>query len=140
MQHPIPVLRAAALAALLALAPPSLAQTDFESAAELDAQVRRVELALNRIQTEQRAVYQQFQMMQELRRGELEQDQQSSYSYTPPATPPNYDEEVEARQARESRLQGYTNELDRLYARYRELEDQKKPLLDELAELALRRR
>jgi hypothetical protein len=140
MLHPARFLRVAALVVSSLLSSLSIAQTDFASQTEVDAQIRRIELALNRIQQEQRAVYQQFQMMQEMRRSELEENYQSSFVYTPPATPPNYDEQVRTRQAREARLQGYTNELDRLYARYRELEEQKRPLLDELSELSLQRR
>ena len=116
------------------------AQTDTASRAELDAQIKGVELALNRIQLEQQSVHQQFQMIQEMRRTELEQIQQSALVYTPEPTPPNYDDMVREKQAREARLQGYQYELDRLYARYRELEEQKRPLLDELAQLAPPRR
>jgi Mg-chelatase subunit ChlI len=119
---------------------PAVAQTDFASQAELDAQTRRLESALNRIQLEQQSVYQQFQMMQELRRSEQQQTYQSSQTYTPPPTPPNYEDQVREQQARDARMQGYQSELDRLYARYRELEAQKQPLLDELSALAQRRR
>lgn len=134
-------LAAALFAAMLWHVPgPATAQTDFASQAELDAQTRRLESALNRIQLEQQSVYQQFQMMQELRRGEQQQAYQSSQTYTPPATPPNYEDQVREQQARDARVQGYQSELDRLYARYRELEAQKQPLLEELSSLAQRRR
>jgi hypothetical protein len=115
------------------------AQTDAGARAEIDMQIKRVELALSRIQAEQQSVYQQFQMVQEMRRTEQQQNYQSSLVYTPPATPPNYDDIVRDQQAREARMQGYAAELDRLYARYRELEEQKRPLLDELSQLATQR-
>jgi Mg-chelatase subunit ChlI len=124
---------------LLTIAPAS-AQTDFPSQAELDAQIRRVRLALDRVQIEQQSVYQQFQMMQEMRRTELQESYQSSQVYTPEPTPPNYDDVVREREAREARGRAYAAEIDRLYARYRELEEQKRPLLEELSELALQRR
>jgi hypothetical protein len=60
-------------------------------------------------------------------------------SYTPPTTPPNYDDVKREEEARAERVKQHQYELDRLYARYRELEEQKKPLLDELSALAQRR-
>jgi hypothetical protein len=130
---------ALALSLLLATAP-APAQTDDTSAAELDAQIKRVEIALNRITLEQQSVYQQFQMVQEQQRNAMLRSYPSTQVYTPAPTPPSYDEMVREREAREARLEAYESELDRLYARYRELEEQKRPLLDELAELALRPR
>jgi chaperonin cofactor prefoldin len=103
---------------------------------DVDAQIKRLELALNRIQAEQQSVYHQFQMVQEQRRSALQQAQQGIYIYTPPATPPSYDDVVREKEARDAQMKAYSDELDRLYARYRELEDQKKPLLDALTELA----
>jgi hypothetical protein len=118
----------------------ALAAPPVEGFADDDdaAQVRRIESALGRIQSEQQSVYQQFQMVQELRRSEQAQAQPLQ-SYTPPATPPNYDDVKREEEARAARVKQYQYELDRLYARYRELEEQKKPLLDELSALAQRR-
>jgi hypothetical protein len=101
-------------------------------------EIRRVEAALNRISQEQQSVYQQFQMVQELRRSD-ERQVQPLQSYTPPPTPPNYDDVKREEEARAQRIKGYQYELDRLYARYRELEEQKKPLLEELSALAQQR-
>ena len=103
---------------------------------EVDAQIKRLETALNRIQAEQQSVYHQFQMVQELRRSEIVQYQQSIQVYTPPATPPNYDDVVREKEARDARMRQYDDEVERLYDRYRELEEQKRPLLERLAELA----
>jgi len=108
------------------------------AAEDIDREVRRVESALTRISQEQQSVYQQFQMVQELRRSDQTQ-MQPLQSYTPPATPPNYDDVKREEEARADRVKQYQYELDRLYARYRELEEQKKPLLDELSALAQRR-
>jgi hypothetical protein len=108
------------------------------AAEDIDREVRRVESALTRISQEQQSVYQQFQMVQELRRSDQTQ-MQPLQSYTPPATPPNYDDVKREEEARAERVKQYQYELDRLYARYRELEEQKKPLLDELSALAQRR-
>ncbi len=108
------------------------------AAEDIDREVRRVESALTRISQEQQSVYQQFQMVQELRRSDQAQ-MQPLQSYTSPATPPNYDDVKREEEARAARVKQYQYELDRLYARYRELEEQKKPLLDELSALAQRR-
>ena len=116
----------------LLLGVPALAADD------IDREVRRVESALSMISQEQQSVYQQFQMVQELRRS-AEWQMQPLQSYTPPATPPNYDELKREEEARAERIKEYQYELDRLYARYRELEEQKKPLLEELSALAQRR-
>jgi hypothetical protein len=138
MVSPSRALRWATLAVFL-LAGVANAQTDTASRAQIEAQVKSVELALNHIQLEQQSVYQQFQMIQEMRRAELQQIAQSALVYTPEPTPPDYEDMVAKKHARESRLQGYQDELDRLYARYRELEEQKRPLLDELSQLATQR-
>ena len=77
-------------------------------------------------------------MVQELRRSD-ERQMQPLQSYTPPPTPPNYDDVKREEEARTQRIKEYQYELDRLYARYRELEEQKKPLLEELSALAQQR-
>jgi hypothetical protein len=115
------------------LAVPGLAADD------IDREMRRIEAALARISQEQQSVYQQFQMVQEMRRSEQAQTQSMQQSYTPPATPPNYDDVQREQEERDQRIKNYQYELDRLYARYRELEEQKKPLLDELSALAQQR-
>ena len=108
------------------------------AADDIQQQVRRVEAALTRISQEQQSIYQQFQMVQELRRSD-ERQMQPLQSYTPPPTPPNYDDVKREEDERAQRIKEYQYELDRLYARYRELEEQKKPLLEELSALAQRK-
>jgi hypothetical protein len=122
------MMRAAILACLLFV-------TSALAADDIDREVRRIESALSRISQEQQSVYQQFQMVQEMRRSDQAQVQPLQ-SYTPPATPPNYDDVKREEEARAERIKEYQYELDRLYARYRELEEQKKPLLEELSALA----
>jgi hypothetical protein len=46
---------------------------------------------------------------------------------------------VREQQAQQDRQQRYQHEADRLYERYRELEEQKQPLLQRLNELAQER-
>lgn len=101
-----------------------------------DARLDQLEAAYNRAQQEQQAVFQQFQMTQELRRNELE-----------PPPPPgtrrysamgddnralDYDENVRQQQARQDRLQRYDREIGRSYTRYIELANQKKALLEQM--------
>jgi hypothetical protein len=105
-----------------------------------DAEARSLQAQLDRLQHEQQSVYQQFQMTQELRRTELQaqypQVIQNSPEYGMGNGPPNYDDVVREKSEREYRIKQYTEDLNRMYARHRELEDQKKLLLDRLNELA----
>lgn len=110
-----------------------------QEAPQQQQQMQRVESALNRLTQEQQSVYQQFQMVQELRRNEERLALQRLPLSGTGAAIRNYDEvqrEDEARVQRRSELQ---LESDRLYARYRELEEQKRPLLDTLSALAQQR-
>lgn len=103
----------------------------------LQQQMLRVESALNRLSLEQQAVYQQFQMVQELRRNEERLALQRLPIYRIPTTAaPSLDDAQRDEQARVQRLNELQAEGDRLYARYRELEEQKRPLIDSLATLA----
>jgi hypothetical protein len=126
---------AALAAALLALAPapPARGQTNTE----LDAEVKRIEATLGRIGQAQSSVYQQFQMVQELRRAELARPDpfapQSNVGIAPP--PQDYNELQRQREEREDRIRGRTAELERLYARYQELEEQKRALLERMSEI-----
>ena len=108
-----------------------------------DAEIARLQAQLDRLQHEQQSVYQQFQMIQELRRTELQaqypQVIQNSPDYAMANPPPNYDDVVRQKAEREYRIKQYTEDLNRMYARYRELEDQKKTLLDRLNALAQQR-
>jgi hypothetical protein len=104
---------------------------------EPDAEFRQLDAALNRIQQAQQSVYQQFQMVQELRRAELLRPDpfapQPNVGIAPP--PQDYAELQRQREYRENRIKDLAAELDRLYARYQELEEQKQPLLERLGEI-----
>ena len=102
----------------------------------LDQQARRIEAALGRITQEQQAIYQQFQMIQQLRTNE-ERQLLPIPTTVPPS--PNYEDITRDQYARAQRVRDLQSELDRLYARYRELEEQKRPLLDALSTLAQQR-
>ena len=102
-------------------------------------QMRQVDAALARITQEQQSVYQQFQMVQELRRNDERHMLPIPSSAMPPTSPPNYDDVRREQEARAQRFAQHQSELDRLYARYRELEEQKRPLLEALSALAQQR-
>jgi hypothetical protein len=118
---------------LVALAPPVCGQT----IAEIDAEARRIDAALGRINQEQQSVFQRFQMVQELRRTEFARADpfapQPNVGIAPP--PQDYNELQRQRESRESRIRELTAELERLYARYQDLEAEKRPLLERMSEL-----
>ena len=101
-----------------------------------EARLERLEAAYNRVQQEQQAVFQQFQMTQELRRNELEPPTPGGgrrYSAMgEDSRAVDYDENVRQQQARQDRLQRYDREISRAYTRHLELANQKKALLDQM--------
>jgi len=106
---------------------------------EVDSEVRQLQAQLSAIQQEQQSVYQQFQMVNTLRRDELQAANptviENSPVYSMDNPPPNYDDMVRAKQARDERIRQYTSEVNTLYARYQELEQQKQQLLDRMRSL-----
>lgn len=99
-------------------------------------QMLRLETALGRIVQEQQSVYQQFQMVQELRRNEERFALLRSPIYGAAGAFPNFDDLQRQDEARVQRRNDLQAESERLYGRYRELEEQKRPLLENLALLA----
>ena len=111
------------------------------SAPKPDPRLAQLEMALNHLTQEQQAVYQQFQMIQELRRSEIQDIHPIVMG--PPAMggvkegpPPNYDDTIRLQRERRERIEQYTRDLNQLYSRYAELGNQKKMLLDQMTELA----
>lgn len=100
-----------------------------------DLQLRRLESALDAVRHEQQVVYQQFQMTESLQRTEL-QATDSGLAYVPDGQPVNYDDAVRARQERQTRLDNYSNQLQALSARHRELETQSRALVEQIRGLA----
>lgn len=119
---------------VLALVIPLCAHADPQT----DAEARRLEASLVRIQQTQASVYQQFQMAQELRRIESAKPDPAALPTTPQINtePLDYNELQRLRAERAQRIKDLDAEIERLYARYRELEAQKEPLLSRLGELA----
>jgi len=101
----------------------------------------QLEKALARVQQEQQSVYQQFQMVQELRRSELrsayEPEVRSSTISSLQSQPTvNYDENVRLQREQQERIEQSTRNLNALYARYVELERERKALLNQIFDLA----
>jgi hypothetical protein len=111
----------------------ALAQSD------VNAEVRDLQSRLATIQQEQQSVYQQFQMLQTLKKEEEAaanpQVIENSPVYSMDNAPPNYEDVVRDKAARHDRIQQYGGELNTLFARYQELEQQKQPLVARLREL-----
>jgi hypothetical protein len=117
-----------------------LASTAFAQQPEVDAEIRQLQAQIGAIQQEQQSVYQQFQMVNTLRRDELQAANpaviENSPVYSSDNPPPNYDDMVRAKQARDERIRQYTSEVNTLFARYQDLEQQKQQLLARLRALA----
>lgn len=137
VQRRDPRLAGRALRALIAFVAIGLCPAVAVAQTEADSELRQLDAALNRIQQAQQGVYQQFQMVQELRRAELARADpfapQSNVGIAPP--PQDYNELQRQREQRENRIRELTNELERLYGRYQDLDEQKRPLLDRMGEI-----
>ncbi|MCC6473300.1 MAG: hypothetical protein IT514_06095 [Burkholderiales bacterium] len=109
-----------------------------------DFEVRRLQDSLAQLQQEQQAIYQDFQMTQGLRALEM-QDASAAALQDPGyrgfnSPPPNYDDVVRSRREREERLHQYSDDLKRLYTRYREIEEEKAALRGRIRDLMQPRR
>jgi hypothetical protein len=118
---------------LLIMAHPAFA--DVEKSAE-QKQLQQLETALERVHQESQSVYQQFLMVQELRRNDASEP---SMNVPLPSTPgqsipiPNYNDLLQRQQARQARVNQYSADLDRLYSRYQELENEKQQILEQIS-------
>lgn len=121
-------------------APPAVdtgaAQAAKQAAQErLQGQIKDLESQVTRIQQEQQAAYQQFQLAQEMRRNSLQQADLAANPYANGpgiGTVPNYDDVVRMRQTQQAQIQQYTDDMNSLYGRYRELETRKQVLQDRI--------
>jgi hypothetical protein len=106
---------------------------------EADAEIRQLQSQIFAIQQEQQSLFQQFQMLQGLRRDEQQAANpaviENSPIYSSDNPPPNYDDMVRDKAARDERIRQYTSEVNALYGRYQALERQKEPLIGRLREL-----
>src|SRR5262249_39361922 len=103
--------------------------------AATEAEIGRLQTQLDQLQHVQQSVYQQFQMIQELRRTEIEAQYPQVIQNSPQyemGSPPNYDDVVRQKNERDYRIKQYTDDLNRLYGQYQELANQKRALVDRL--------
>jgi hypothetical protein len=98
----------------------------------MDTPLQRTQALLLAVRDEQQAVYQQFQMIQSLQQAEMQSADPASPASVPPGQIPNYDDTTRARQQQQTRLKNYSNELQQLHARYRDLGAQAVQLAEQL--------
>ena len=114
----------------------------FAQQSDVDAEIRQLQAQVSAVQQEQQSVYQQFQMTTTLRNDELQAANptviENSPVYSSDNPPPNYDDIVRAKAARDQRIRQYTTEVNTLYARYQELEQQKQQLIARIRALSVR--
>ena len=110
------------------------------SAADNRAELEILHSTLNMLNQQQQAIYQQFQMVREVRLNAA-----SRFYGMPPMLPPpsgeiaNYDEVVEAQKSAIRRAEVLDRQADQLLARYNEIEAMKKPLEQRIYDLSLRK-
>ncbi|MCD6707952.1 MAG: hypothetical protein LT080_16080 [Thiobacillus sp.] len=106
-----------------------LLQLSFTAAADNKTELEKHYSALNMLNQQQQAIYQQFQMVQELRR-----NGSAPLLYGTPMRPQllgqiaNYDEVVAAQKSAVLRGEYLYQQADQLLAKYNEIEEMKKPL------------
>jgi len=116
-----------------------LLQLSFTAAADNGSELEKLYSALNMLNQQQQAIYQQFQMVQELRRsGSV------PLLYGTPMYPQlsgeiaNYDEVVAAQKSAALRGEYLYQQADQLLAKYNEIEEMKKPLQLRIYDLSLK--
>ena len=94
-----------------------------------------IRAAIESLQAEQQALYQQFQMLQALQLNE----QRFAYDALGPQSGPprNYEDVIREHEDAAARATAYQIDMDELYERHRAIEQQKQPLLERLRELSL---
>lgn len=110
------------------------------AASDNDAELQRLYHALDMLKQEQQTIYQQFQMVQELGRGNA----MSIYGIqTNPMQPPgeiqNYADVIEAQRRIIRRGEDLNRQADQLYTKYNEIEEKKRPLQQRILELSTSR-
>ena len=104
-----------------------------QSATDAYTPLRQAEAVLSAVREEQRAVYQQFQMIQTLQQAEMQSAAAAPWSvYVPQGQIPNFDDMARARQEQQDRLSNYAYDLQQLYARYRDLGAEAAQRLDQM--------
>lgn len=104
----------------------------------IESQIQDLEASLLRTTQYQQSIFQQFQMLQEIRRFEVAQDNLTTLSQPPQTggalSSPivDYDEAIRAKQDRQKKLQQHTFDLEALYQRFQELESEKRMIMEQI--------
>ncbi|MGG7054920.1 hypothetical protein [Nitrosomonas sp. ANs5] len=107
---------------------------------EMEKQIYELEAAVMRLQQEQQTLFQQFQMLRELRQHEvLREDEAIMHQGGVVAGGefPKHEDMVKRQKERYDQIQRYTIDLKEFYARYQELESERRLLIEQLNELRL---
>lgn len=104
-------------------------------AAEQDDELQRLQIALSMLNQEQLSVYQQFQMVQELRRSNVQPSYGTLMLPVPGGEIANYDDVIAAQNSVIRRNEELAREAHRLVTRYGEIEEAKKPLQQQILSL-----
>lgn len=123
---------------LLALTFSLAVWADENKGTDTEKQMRQLEKALARVQQESQSTQQQFMMIQELRRNDMAEP---PMNIPLPSTPgqsipvPNYNNLMQQKQERDQRIEKYTADLNQLYTRFTELENEKQVILEQIRSL-----
>ncbi|MGE5319527.1 MAG: hypothetical protein ACM3KD_05050 [Hyphomicrobiaceae bacterium] len=115
-----------------------LLHSGFASAADNSAELQKLYAALNMLNQQQQTIYQQFQMVQQLRQGAVP----PSLYVTPTlpeylGAPPNYSDVVAAQRQALERDERLSRQANDLLDRYNEIEAMKKPVQEKIYSLTL---
>lgn len=100
-----------------------------------EQQIIELEAAIMQQQQEQQILFQRFQMLQELRRHEITQIEQALPTGSEViinGEAPKYEDTARQRKERAERVHRYTDELNELYMRYQETENERRALIEQL--------
>lgn len=106
----------------------------------MEKQIHELEAAVIRLQQEQQTLFQQFQMLRELRQHEvLREDEAIMHQggVVEGGEFPKHEDMVKRQKERYDQVQRYTVDLKEFYARYQELESERRLLIEQLNELRL---
>ena len=115
-----------------------LLQLSFTAAADNGTELEKLYGALNMLHQQQQAVYQQFQMVQEMRRGSVPMLYGMPMPLPPNGQIANYDAVVEAQKSAMLRAESLYQQADQLLATYNEIEEMKIPIQSKIYELTLK--
>ena len=115
-----------------------LLQLSFTAAADNGTELEKLYSALNMLNQQQQAVYQQFQMVQEVRRSSVPMLYGRPMPFQANGQIANYDAVVEAHERAIEREESLYQQADQLLAKYNEIEEMKKPIQSKIYELTLK--